>query len=116
MPFCASPDLALPFLLAPGTCCHLGVRPVGCTLQHLSLTGYDEYATGCTNVLGIAFLCYFLGILKKLGMHSPCSANLFAISHSSPGAGHANLRCSRHTCGSLYFRRATCALRTAASA
>eukprot|EP00439_Symbiodinium_sp_Y106_P087117 s720_g40.t1 len=101
MPFCASPDLALPFLLAPGTCCHLG---------------YDEYATGCTNVLGIAFLCYFLGILKKLGMHSPCSANLFAISHSSPGAGHANLRCSRHTCGSLYFRRATCALRTAASA
>ena len=56
------------------------------------LGGYDEYATGCTNVVGIAFLCYFLGTLKKLGMHSPCSANLFAINHSSPGAGHANLR------------------------
>ena len=54
--------------------------------------GYDEYATGCTKVVGDCLSLLFLGTLKKPGMHSPCSANLFAINHASPGAGHANLR------------------------
>ena len=41
----------------------------------------------------IAFPCCFLGTLQKPGIILlTFSANLSAIDHTSPGAGHANLK------------------------